>query len=41
MYSTVQCTQKCIVDQNVWESPTYDAIAYKICKDHYYTKSDI
>ena len=30
----------CSVDQKVWESPTYGAIAYKICKDYYNTKSD-
>ena len=40
MYSNVQYTQECSVDQ-VWLSPTYAAFAYQIFKDHYYTKSDV
>ena len=43
MYSTVQCTQEWSVDQKVWgaQHTTYAAIAYQICKDHYYTKYDV
>ena len=41
MYSTVQCIHKYSVDQKVWRSQPYGAIAYIICKDHYYTKSDV
>ena len=40
MYSTVQCTKECSVDQ-VWGGPTYTANAYQSFKDHYYTKSDV
>ena len=41
MYSNVWCTQGCSIDKKVWSSPAYDAIAYKLCKDNYYTKSDV
>ena len=39
--STVQFTQTCSVNKKVWVVPTYAAIAYQICKDHYSTEPDV
>ena len=36
--STVQCTQECSI---IFGGPTYAAIAYQICKDHYYIGLDV